>query len=176
MYFFVLSCVTYYGLFYCTIGFVLGHWRLIALLQLYCAIVYRYNLSFKWSGKVVLFNLFCHFSFYFFAPAAFILVLDTIWVSSDEERLWRIWRWFVIWCGEFVWQWRKFKREMWRSCFRKTLCGLKRNKGCWLNTRRTKRMRLVGEVGWSIGECRFIFIMPVAGCRRIEFIPSATSC
>ena len=81
-----------------------------------------------------------------------------------------------IWCGEFVWQWRKFKREMWRICFRKTLCGLKRNKGCWLNARRTKRMRLVGEVGWSIGECRFIFTMPVAGCRRIEFMPSATSC
>ena len=157
MYFFVLSCVTHYGLFYCTIGFVLGHWRLIAPLELYCAIVSRYNLSFKWSGKVVFFNLFCHFSFYFFAPAAFILVLDTIWVSSDEERLWRIWRWFVIWCGEFVWQWRKFKREMWRSIFRKTLCGLKRNKGCWLNARRTKRMRLVGEVGWSIGECRLIF-------------------
>ena len=105
-----------------------------------------------------------------------IIFLDTIWVSSDQEWLWRIWRWFVIWCGEFVWQWRKFKREMWRSCFRKTLCGLKRNKGCWLNARRTKRMRLVGEVGWSIGECRFIFTMPVAGCSRIEFIPRATSC
>ena len=115
-------------------------------------------------------------SFYFFVPAAFILVLDTIWVSRDQERLWRIWRWFVIWCGEFVWQWRKFKREMWRSCFRKTLCGLKRNKECWLNARRTKRMRLVGEVGWSIGERRFIFTMPVASCRGNEFIPSATSC
>ena len=41
----------------------------------------------------------------------------------------------------------EIQREMWRSCFRKTLCGLKRNKGCWLNARRTKRMRLVGEVG-----------------------------
>ena len=25
--------------------------------------------------------------------------------------------------------------------------ALKRNKGCWLNARRTKRMRMVGEVG-----------------------------
>ena len=31
--------------------------------------------------------------------------------------------------------------------FRKTLCGLKCNKGCWLNARQTKRMRMVGEVG-----------------------------
>ena len=45
--FFVLSCVTYYGLFYCTIGFVLRHWRLIAPLELYCAIVSGYYLSFK---------------------------------------------------------------------------------------------------------------------------------
>ena len=332
MFFLVSTCVTYYGLFYCTIGFVLRHcWRLIAPLDWYCASVSQYYLSFKLSGKVVFFHLFCHLSFYFFAPAAFILelhrcskgrsisrvqtencynfrhgfcfslwvncrvgychchlkcvlrsisrvqtenctidkqspyvklllfskrvllvivretvewaialsetvewaiamlvaplelycavvsgyylsfklsrkvvfllgpelptgdgwerasqwsciapleiiFLDTIWVSSDQERLWRIWRWFVIWCGELMWQWRKFKHEMWRSCFRKTLCGLKCNKGCWLNARRTKWMRLVGEVGWSVGECRFIFTMPVAGCRRIEFIPSATSC
>ena len=42
---------------------------------------------------------------------------------------------------------------MWRSCFRKTLCGLKRNKGCWLNARRTKRMRLsvkLAEVSVSV--------------------------
>ena len=87
------------------------------------------------------------------------LFLDTIWVSSDGNS--------------------NVKTEMWQSCFRKTLCGLKRNnlnKGCWLNAWQTTRMRLVGEVGWSIGECRFIFIMPVAGWRRIEFIPSATSC
>ena len=31
--------------------------------------------------------------------------------GSDAES------WLVL-------QWRKFKREMWRSCFRKTLCGL----------------------------------------------------
>ena len=157
---------------------------LVAPLELYCAIVSGYYLSFKLSGKVVFllgpelptgdgWERASHWSC--IAPLE-IIFLDTIWVSSDQERLWRIWRWFVIWCGEFVWQWRKFKREMWRSCFRKTLCGLKCNKGCWLNARRTKRMRLVGEVGWSIGECRFIFTMPVAGCRRIEFIPGLTSC
>ena len=157
----------------CAIG------ELIAPMQLYCAIVSRYNLSFKWSGKVVFFNLFLPFLFLFLRSrcihSSSRYDLSFKW-WRDEERLWRIWRWFVIWCGEFVWQWRKFKREMWRSCFRKTLCGLKRNKGCWLNARRTKRIRLVGEVGWSIGECRFIFTMPVAGCRRIEFISSATSC
>ena len=71
--FFVWSCATYYGLF-CAI--VMRYcWSLIALLEVYCAIVSRYYLSFKWSGKVVFFNLFCHFSFYFFAPAAFILEL-----------------------------------------------------------------------------------------------------
>ena len=155
----------------------------IAPLELYCANVSGYYLSFKWSGKVVFllgpelptgdgWERASHWSS--IAPLG-IIFFDTIWVSSDQERLWRIWRWFVIWCGESVWQWRKFKREMWRSCFRKTLCGLKRNKGYWLNARRTKRMRLVGEVGWSIGECRFNFTMPVAGCRRIEFIPSARS-
>ena len=151
---------------------------LVAPLELYCAIVSGYYLSFKLSGKVVFllgpefptgdgWERASHWSC--IAPLE-IIFLDTIWVSSNQERLWRIWRLFVIWCGEFVWQWRKFKREMWWSCFRKTLCGLKRNKGCWLNARRTKRMRLGGEVGWSIGECRFIFTMPVAGCRRIEFI------
>ena len=50
----VLSCVTYYGLFYCIIGFVLHHCRsLIAPLELYCASVSQYYLSFKLSGKVV---------------------------------------------------------------------------------------------------------------------------
>ena len=43
----VWSSVTYNGLFYCTIGFVLRHWRLIAPLELYCAIVSQYYLSFK---------------------------------------------------------------------------------------------------------------------------------
>ena len=141
----------------CTIGVVLP-------------ILSGYYLSFKLSGKILFllgpelpigdgWERASHWSC--ITPLE-IIFLDTIWVSSDQERLWRIWRWFVIWCGEFVWQWRKFKRGMWRSCFRKTLCGLKRNKGCWLNARRTKRMKLVGEVGWSIGECRFIFTMPVA--------------
>ena len=47
----------------------------IAILDLYCASVSQYYLSFKLSGKVVFFHLFCHLSFYFFAPAAFILEL-----------------------------------------------------------------------------------------------------
>ena len=47
VFFCVLSSVTYYGLFYCTIGFVIRLWSLIASLELYCAIVSRYYLSFK---------------------------------------------------------------------------------------------------------------------------------
>ena len=55
VFFLVLTCVTYYGLLYCTIGFVLCHcWRFrIAPLELYCASVSQYYLSFKLSGKVV---------------------------------------------------------------------------------------------------------------------------
>ena len=49
--------------------------ELIAPLELYCASVSQDYLSFKLSGKVVFFHLFCHLSFYFFAPAAFILEL-----------------------------------------------------------------------------------------------------
>ena len=49
--------------------------ELIAPLEFYCASVSQYYLSFKLSGKVVFFHLFCHLSFYFFAPAAFILEL-----------------------------------------------------------------------------------------------------
>ena len=65
-----------YGLSYCTILFVLRYCgRLIASLELYCTSVSQYYLSFKLSGKVVFFHLFCHLSFYFFAPAAFILEL-----------------------------------------------------------------------------------------------------
>ena len=48
---------------------------LIAPLELYCASVSQYYLSFKLSGKVVFFHLFCHLSVYFFAPAAFIVEL-----------------------------------------------------------------------------------------------------
>ena len=52
--FLVLSSVTYYGLFYCTIGFVLRHcFSIIAPLELYCAIISRYYLRFKLSGKVL---------------------------------------------------------------------------------------------------------------------------
>ena len=50
-------------------------WRLIAPLELYCASVSQYYLIFKLSGKVVFFHIFFHLSFYFFAPAAFILEL-----------------------------------------------------------------------------------------------------
>ena len=74
-FFLVLTCVTYYGLFYCTIWLMRHWWRLIAPLELYCASVSQYYLSFKLSGKVVFFHLFCHLSFYFFAPAAFTLEL-----------------------------------------------------------------------------------------------------
>ena len=49
--------------------------ELIAPLELYCASVSQYYLSFKLSGKVVFFHLFCHLYFYSFAPAAFILEL-----------------------------------------------------------------------------------------------------
>ena len=49
--------------------------ELNAPLELYCASVSQYYLSFKLSGKVVFFHLFCHLSFHFFAPAAFILEL-----------------------------------------------------------------------------------------------------
>ena len=92
----------------------------IAPLESYCAIVSGYYLSFKWSGKVVFllgpelptgdgWERASHWSC--IAPLE-IIFLDTIWVSSDQERLWRMWRWFVIWCGEFVWQWRKFKNSL----------------------------------------------------------------
>ena len=75
-FFLVSTCVTYYGLFYCTIWFVMRHcWRLTAPLNLYCASVSQNYLSFKLSGKVVFFHLFYHLSFYFFVPAAFILEL-----------------------------------------------------------------------------------------------------
>ena len=83
---------------------------LVAPLELYCAIVSGYYLSFKLSGKVVFllgpelptadgWERASHWSC--IAPLG-IIFLDTIWFSSDQERLWRIWRWFVIWCGEFV--------------------------------------------------------------------------
>ena len=146
---------------------------LVAPLELYCAIVSGYYLSFKLSGKVVFllgpelptgdgWERASHWSC--IAPLE-IIFLDTIWVSSDQERFWRIWRWFVIWCGEFVWQWRKFKREMWRSCFRKTLCGLKRNKGCWLNARRIKRISEAGR--WSWLKYRWVSIYFYNARRRL---------
>ena len=49
--------------------------ELITPSELYCASVSQHYLSFKLSGKVVFFHLFCHLYFYFLAPAAFILEL-----------------------------------------------------------------------------------------------------
>ena len=39
---------------------------------LYCASVSQFYLSFKLSGKVVFFHLFCHLYFYLFAPSAIV--------------------------------------------------------------------------------------------------------
>ena len=118
-------------------------WRLIAPLELYCTIVSRYDLSFKWSGKVVK------------VLAMIRDLMRRVCVTVTEIQTWNVAKLFQ-------------ENAVWLA--------LKRNKGCWLNSRWTKQMRMVGEVGWSIGECRFIFTMPVAGWCRIEFIPSATSC
>ena len=60
---------------------------LIAPLELYCASVSQYYLSFKLSGKVVFFHLFCHLSVYFFAPAAFIVELHR---CSKERSISRV--------------------------------------------------------------------------------------
>ena len=81
MFFLVLTCVTYYGLFYCTIWFVLRHWS--------CnwASVSQYYLSFKLSGKVLFFHLLCHLSFYFFTPAAFILNLHRCSKGRSISRI-----------------------------------------------------------------------------------------
>ena len=58
--------------------------RLIAPLELYCASVSQYYLSFKLSGKVVFFHFFCHLSFYFFAPAAFIFSNYIVALRDDR--------------------------------------------------------------------------------------------
>ena len=69
-----LCCILWSVLLHCTIWFVLCHCSPTPL-ELYCASVSQYYLSFKLSGKVVFFHLFSHLSFYFCAPAAFILEL-----------------------------------------------------------------------------------------------------
>ena len=62
-------------------------WRLIAPLELYCASASQYYLSFKLSGKVVFFHLFCHLYFYFFASAAFILDLHRCSKGQSISRV-----------------------------------------------------------------------------------------
>ena len=80
------TSVTYYSLFYCIIWFVLRHWSCIAPLELYCASVSQYYLSFKLSGKVVFFHLFCHLYFYFFAPAAIVHSFSNYIVALRDDR------------------------------------------------------------------------------------------
>ena len=81
------TSVTYYGLFYCIIWFVLRHcWSLIALLDLYCASVSQYYLSFKLSGKVVFFPLFAICPFYLFAPAAIVHSFSNYIVALSDDQ------------------------------------------------------------------------------------------
>ena len=85
--FFLPTFVTYYGLFYCIICFVLRHCRrLIAPLDLYCASVSQYYLSLELSGKVVFFHLFCRLSFYLFAPAAIVHSCSNYIVALRDDR------------------------------------------------------------------------------------------
>ena len=60
--------------------------ELIAPLDLYCASVSQYYLSFKLSGKVVFFHLFCHLSFYMFAPAAIVHSFSNYIVALRDNR------------------------------------------------------------------------------------------
>ena len=57
----------------CTIGFV-------------CASVSQYYLSLELSGKVVFFHLFCHLSFYLFAPAAIVHSFSNYIVALRDDR------------------------------------------------------------------------------------------
>ena len=59
---------------------------LIAPLDVYCASVSQYYLSFQLSGKVVFFHLFCHLSFYFFAPAAIVHSFSNYIVALRDDR------------------------------------------------------------------------------------------
>ena len=59
---------------------------LIAPLDLYCACVSQYYLSFKLSGKVVFFHLFCHLSFYLFAPAVIVHSFSNYIVALRDDR------------------------------------------------------------------------------------------
>ena len=57
-------------------------------LNLYCASVSQYYLSFKFKllGKVVFFHLFCHLSFYLFAPAAIVHSFSNYIVALRDDR------------------------------------------------------------------------------------------
>ena len=75
--FLVSTCVTYYGVFYCTIWFVKRHcWRLTAPLNLYCAQCFSILFEFQVIGKGCIF-----FTFFTICPfissllPAFILKL-----------------------------------------------------------------------------------------------------
>ena len=63
----------------------------IASFDLYCAIgfdcasVSQYYLSFKLSGKVVFFHLFCHLSFYLFAPVAIVHSFSNYIVALRDD-------------------------------------------------------------------------------------------
>ena len=56
------------------------------LLEINCASVSQYYLSFKLSGKVVFFHLFCHLSFYLFASAAIVHSLSNYIVALRDDR------------------------------------------------------------------------------------------
>ena len=60
--------------------------ELNAPLDLYCSSVSQYYLSFKLSGKVVFFHLFCHLSFYLFAPAAIVHSFSNYIVALRDDR------------------------------------------------------------------------------------------
>ena len=60
--------------------------ELIAPLDLYCASVSQYYLSFKLSGKVVFFHLFSHLFFYLFAPAAIVHSFSNYIVALRDDR------------------------------------------------------------------------------------------
>ena len=65
---------------------LLHHLFCIEPLDLYCASVSQYYLSLELSGKVVFFHLFCHLSFYLFAPAAIVHSFSNYIVVLRDDR------------------------------------------------------------------------------------------